>query len=436
MVLSISAAIVVGFGNQSAVVDTELSNRALYIARQELEALRANARGNFGLVASSTSQDGIYTKQISVNTLGTYSKEVEAKITWSLGPTQLRELALTTIISDWRTAWEQGGTGDGGDGLTGDWANPETAGVFDLGPGNEGTDVGIRDDVVFVVGEASDAKKEDIFSVDVSNVNNPALISTLNTGPGLQSIAIWNDYAYVANRDPAGQLQVIDISNPAVMDHISTTTLNANSELPRTIFAKNDYVYIGTSLSSGGPELQVFDVSNPGNPLHVYNLEIGDDVNDLYAFKDRLYAATSKIDKELIIYDITNPASPIEIASYNHPSGTGRSIFPTTYGDAFIGVNETFVVLNTNDLGNITAVGSFEIGDSINDIYVRDELAFVGGDNSNAEFKVVNIENLSDPILQSEFNFPQVATGITYRDNVVYISVRSNNALRIITSSQ
>jgi len=110
----------------------------------------------------------------------------------------------------------------------------------------------------------------------------------------------------------------------------------------RTIFAKNDYVYIGTSLSNEGSELQVFDVSNPGSPSHEKSIEINDHVNDLYVFKDRLYAATSKINKELIVYDITDPSDPIEIASYNHPSGTGNSIFATSYGDAFLAIQGEF----------------------------------------------------------------------------------------------
>ncbi|GAH25486.1 unnamed protein product, partial [marine sediment metagenome] len=46
-----------------------------------------------------------------------------------------------------------------------------------------------------------------------------------------------------------------------------------------------------------------------------------------------------------------------------------------------------------------------------------------------------NISNPGNIELWSSFNFPQVATGIDYEDNVVYVSVRSNDALRIITSS-
>ena len=41
----------------------------------------------------------------------------------------------------------------------------------------------------------------------------------------------------------------------------------------------------------------------------------------------------------------------------------------------------------------------------------------------------------TSPVLHSSFNFPQVATGVDYEDNLVYVSVRSNDALRIITSS-
>jgi len=188
--LAISAAIVVGFGNQSAVVDTQLNNRALYFALQELETLRAVARQDFSAVASSTKQEGDYTTEITVNNLGTYSKEVIAKLSWDLGQTQLRELVLSTIITDWRTAYEDEGTGDGGTGVTGDWTSPFTAGTFDLGPGNAGTDIAINNQTVYMTGNAADDKKDDFYSIDVSNINSPTLNTSISTGPGLKSVAI------------------------------------------------------------------------------------------------------------------------------------------------------------------------------------------------------------------------------------------------------
>jgi len=436
MVLAISAAIVVGFGNQAAVVDTELHNRALYIARQELEELRADARQDFGLVASSTGQEGSFTKQVTVTQLGTYSKEVKVTITWQLSPTQLRDLELATIITDWRTAWDQSGTGDGGTGLTGDWLNPETAGTLDLGPGNEGTDIAIRESTVFITGEAADTKKHDIFSINVTNINSPQLISSIDTGPGIQSIAIWNEYAYVANRATNEQLQVLNISNPASMQVVATSSLSNNTQLPLTVFAKDGYAYVGTDLSSSGGEIQIFDVSTPSNPSFETSIEVGADVNDLYVIRDRLYAATSKVDKELIIYEVSDPNDPIEIASFNKASSQGNSVFATNYTNAYMGLSTYFHPLNTSNLSSVTSVSAFSASGNIEDVYVRDYLAFVATDHSNAEFKVINITNSANPILQSQFNFPQVATGITYKDNVVYVSVRSNEALRIITSSQ
>ena len=67
-------------------------------------------------------------------------------------------------------------------------------------------------------------------------------------------------------------------------------------------------------------------------------------------------------------------------------------------------------------------------------VVARDDLAFIASSNSNREFQVINISDPNNPSLWSYFNFPQVATGIDYEDNLVYVSVRSNDALRIITS--
>jgi hypothetical protein len=435
LVLSMTAAIVVGFGNQSAAVQTQLNNRAVYTARQALEDLRAQAREDFSLVASSTSEDGAYTKEVSVTDLGTYSKEVVLRLLWELNG-QEKSVELSTIITDWRTAYEQSGTGDGGSDPIGDWTNPLTAGTVDLGPGNEGNDVAIMGDTVFMVGEASDSKKNDILSIDVSNINSPSFIDAINTGPGLNSIALWRDYAYVANTDTSGQLQVIDISSPTALSLVSTTALPDNSEKGAAVFAKDDYAYIGTHNSASGNELFIFNVSNPASPQLVSSIEIADNVNDLYVFKDRLYVAASKLDKELLIFDVSDPSSPVEIGSYDNPGGTGQSISVTSMGTAYLGVNNNMVILDTEDLGDIYQLGTYNAGGNINDLYIRGDLAFLATSNSNEEFQTVDVRDLSNPQLHSEFNFPQVATEITYLNNVVYVSVRSNDALRIITSQQ
>lgn len=435
MVLTITAAIVVGFGNQSAVLDTELHSKALRIAEKEIETLRKNARYDFSSIASSTQTEGIFTKEIIVRDTGTYSKEIDVKISWQLSPIQLRDLTLNTIITDWRTAWEQSGTGDGGGGLTGDWLNPETAGLLDLGPGNEGTDIAIREQTIFITGIASDIKKNDLFSINVSNINAPSMIASIDTGSGFESIALWNEYAYLAHKSNSEQIHVVNVSSPSNMFLVATSSLSSNSSLPKTVFAKDDYLYIGTESSASGTEIQIFDVSSPSNPSFEEGIEIGATVNDLFVFKNRLYAATSKSDSELIIFDVTDPNNPSQIGSYNATS-TGRSVYATSFSTAYFGMGSTFGIMNTSNLSNISLSGTLAMGGNINDLYARDELAFVATSNNNAEFKVVNVQIPGTPTLQSEFNFPQVATGITYRDNVVYVSVRSNDALRIITSSQ
>ena len=72
---------------------------------------------------------------------------------------------------------------------------------------------------------------------------------------------------------------------------------------------------------------------------------------------------------------------------------------------------------------------------SLNDLVVRDYLAFLATSDSNRAFQVWNITDPSNITFWSSLQFPQVATGIDYEDNLVYVSVRSNDALRIITSS-
>jgi len=89
------------------------------------------------------------------------------------------------------------------------------------------------------------------------------------------------------------------------------------------------------------------------------------------------------------------------------------------------------------DISTSTAIldlGSKDIAANVNGVLTRDYLAFLATDDPNKELQIWEISNPANINLWASFNFPQVATDIDYEDNFVYVSVRSNDALRIITS--
>ena len=55
------------------------------------------------------------------------------------------------------------------------------------------------------------ALKPDFYIINAENPSNPTIISSLNTGPGLNAIEVAGPYVYVANSGTTAQLQIIDI---------------------------------------------------------------------------------------------------------------------------------------------------------------------------------------------------------------------------------
>lgn len=436
LMLSVSAIIAVAFGNQFASADGQNRSQALLYASELLEEARAASRSDFAGVVSTSSSDGIFTRALTVAHIGPYTKKVTGEVSWHTDLVALRSVKLVTLLTDWQAPDLVDGTSGGG-GLSGNWLIPRTAGTLDLGAGNVGTDIGVKFQTVFMTGSASDAKKSDFFSIDVSNTQGPQMLATLNTGPGLASISLTGDYAYVANTDNSSQLQVINVANPLAPTLTGSASMRGVNSKGKSVYAYQNRAYIGSERSSG-QEFQIFDVGNPASPAFLGSAEIGADVNDIYVLGNTAYLATSRSDAAVMIFDVSNPSSPSLLSSFSDPmgGGVGFSVFATSPGTLFAGIGGGLRILDVSNPRSPVPLGRFDAGGAVNDIYVRDYLAFLATANSNTEFQAVNIDSLQNPALHSSLNFPQVATGVAYRNNVVYVSVRSNDSLRIITSQQ
>lgn len=434
IVTSISTVILVVFTSQYVSVDSELANGAIYKSGEQLEIARAAARGNFDSVSSTSSIDGVYTKELVVSGLDAYRKKMISRVSWTDELSRTKKVELTTIISDWTAVSPDDGTGPGS-GLSGDWENPITLGQIDIGPGNAGTDVAIKSDAVFLTSIASDSKKPDLYSISVTNPQIPAKLSSINTGFGLNSVSVTGDYAYTAHNHESSQLQIIRISNPSQMSLTKSQDMQSMREEGLSTFSLGHYVYMGSEKYDRGDEFQIFDVLDPSSPQFVGSYKVDDDVNDIYVLKNRAYLATSGNHKEILVFDISNPSSPNLISTYDNPGDeNGLSVFALDENTIFAGIGRHLSIIDISNPNSPVLKGTYDAGGDVNDLYVEEYLAFLATSNSNKEFQAINISDQSHPQLYSFYNFPQNATGIIYRNNVVYISVKSNDALRIITS--
>ena len=201
-------------------------------------------------------------------------------------------------------------------------------GSLALSTGNSATDVAVKNGMVYLTSTASSSAKPDFWVIDATNPGAPVISGSVNTGPGLNAIAILGSstYAFAANRATPNQLHVIDISNPAAPTLATTLTLPGSDEA-LSITIAGTYAYIGLD-NNGGSEFSIVDITNPLAPQLKGSLEIGGDVNAITVKNTYAYLATER-DAEVSVVDVSNPDAPFLAGNYAAPGNSedGKSIF-------------------------------------------------------------------------------------------------------------
>lgn len=443
LAVSISAMILSILSSQSVSIDTKLSNQALNLARRNFEDIYAEAQSNFNGLTSSTVTEAGFTKEIIVENAGTNTKKITSRVSWSTSPLRSQKVEFIALVTDWRGVRDSGGDTGGSD-PTGNWSNPRTLGSVDLGSGISGTDLDVVGNYVYITVTASAASKPDFFVVDVTNGESPSVIASLNTtDQGLLAIDVAGNYAYVANNNNANnkQLQIIDITNKTAPLVVASYTLPNATEEAISIAYSNNKVYIGLKRNSG-PEFFIVDVTTSTNPSFLGSKEIGEDVKAIEVSGGTAYIATPS-DNELTILNVTDPANISVISQYNVTGNCedgkslnllGTKMYIGRTDDCNHTNHHKLFILNVSNASSVSSLGSANIGSSVNGLEVHGNLAFLATSDSNEEFQVWDISNPASPNKISSFNFPQVAEAVDYENNYVYVAVRSNDALRIITS--
>lgn len=439
--IGVSSGLILISQHQFLAADKEKNIRAQSLSSEGLEAVKAIAQKNWsslmagehGLVFSngewqfsgSWDTNDIFTRKIVIADIDSKTKQITSRAEWNSG-----EVELSLLLTDWKSVLGSGGSpGSGDTGLSGNWANPQTLSSIDLGAGREGTDVIIENNKVYVSSIASSQSKKDLSIFNVSNPSSPSLLGELETGGnGINSLALNGNYLYAVSSDNDKEFMVIDVSNPSSPVKVSQLDLDGTVDA-LSVFYDNNIVYIGRN------ELVAINVSNPLSPQILSTIPIMADVKDIFVLGNRAYLAVDDDSgKTMIIINVSNPSSLQNIGFWNVSGQEGESVFVQTDSRVFLGTENKFYALDATNISNITSRGSINIYDSVNDIVAVGNFAFLATGNANKEFIALNVADPANIQQISSFNFPQQATGVDYENNLIFVSVKSNDALRIITS--
>lgn len=425
--------------------DDVLSNGFEAVRQIRNQSFDLLADGTHGLAESggtwsfsgASDTDGIYQRTVEISTIDDLTRQATVTVTWvnHLGRTEQR--SATTLLTDWLTEFSAPSSSCYGEAATGDWSNPVVVGSADIGPGNQGTDLVVDYPYLYMSGVAAASAKPDLFVFDVSVPSAPALIDELDTGPdGIASLAIGDGYLVAASANNSREFMTIDITDPANIAIAGLSNLSGDTDA-LAVTLKGDLAFLGRE-DGGTPEVYVYDVSVPATPSLLATFESSDEVNDFASSIDYVFAGTADGANEILVFDVTDPLVPALLTTYD--LSVGNEVESVAYNDPgvlFAGhENGTFTPIDVSDPLVPVEYPATSAGGSVKDmVCTSQQLVFIGTTNSNKEFMVLDISDLNAVAEYASLNFPQVVGGLDFAANTVFAAVRSNDALRIITSS-
>lgn len=470
IVFCIVTVITLSFGNQSLTIDSEINNEAIYIAKNLIEGARRLSRQDYNSVISlsetKNSAGLIYTKNLNVRDLTPCKKEILSSVSWTTIPEKSQKVEFTTYLGDSMTMLSLGGDCTM-DPSTSAWSNPAQFASETLNS-NKPTSIDSLDKIAYIgtdsppylsiidtsqatQGQTNGEALTFINSFQATNVINDIDAINLTTTAGVNK-----KYVFAAINSVTNQLQIIDVTDPHKPTSVASVSLSpcVSGSFPQgwIVYYYDKRLYVTTRYTAG-PELHIFNVSNPSSPTEYGSgackgIELGDTVND-FIVRDQIiagvkrrfiYMATDESDKELRVFEVTGDFVTEILAANQNLSGeqNGQSIFSVGnklyFGRQSTPTGPELYIFDSHDptLG-LPLLGSKDVGTGVNNIRVIDTLAFISTPKSGKEFQIWNIANPSNITNITTYNLGNIIPqGLDYEDNFINAISGSSPEFRTI----
>ncbi|MFX1283053.1 MAG: LVIVD repeat-containing protein [Promethearchaeota archaeon] len=263
----------------------------------------------------------------------------------------------------------------------------------------------------------------------------PELIGAFNTPNNAKDVVVEGNYAYVADDNQVGGIQVIDISDPK--NPSLAGCYNANETAYNGIDVAGDYAYVATDLLG----ILVLNITDPSTPEYITNVAVPGEPQKVIAMGTELFIA-SKADPTgqgngSHIVDISIPTTPQLTDSYSTSGNAMDVCVPASYfilnadtldglirswgsannsamgaaygldfkGDhAFVSGENGFYIININNQYQFSVVGKYLTTDTATHVSVYGDYAYVTLGYSGLE--VINIRDLKNPYSVGMYNTP------------------------------
>jgi len=278
---------------------------------------------------------------------------------------------------------------------------------------------------------------------DVTNPQNSieiAFVAGAYTGPGVihRDYHDHNEYLYiVCDEGSVSTLQIVDISN---LPNSVNTVYDSNN-----LLNKVHNIFIDTATTklyacATGEAMEVFDLSNPDNPILINTYNDVGHVHDAYVKNDTAFLNCGNDGLRIMDYSMVNSTSdsPVELASFtSYPdAGYNHSGWLSDDGNIYAMQDENHgydvKILDVSDYSNISVLATFSSGVDPNSMahngIIKDNLLYIAYYHDG--LRVFDISNPSNPIQVNSYDTYLPNNHISYRGAWgVYPYLNSGNIL-------
>src|SRR3989344_1108369 len=458
IVTVLTTVILVVFSNQTVALDTKLNSEALGKAEKIIEDAKIQSRLDYFKTDSSSLFDGFFQKNLLVHDISPCLKNAKSSVEWQTDPNRPGKVELETIlINVFSTTSLSGDCGPTSLSKT-NWENINCQeGYFDY-PSPDIVSTGVdlikrgQNNYAVLAAEGS-AGSNNLWVIDINDVNSPFAVSSLDTGSSLNDVDVAGKYAFSIGNSSDSQLRIVDLTD------LSNPILITSRSLPgtygsegRKIFYHNNLVYVGTDNTYDN-EFYIYSVLNPANPTFLGGYQIDGSVEDLFiredivdgSLKTLAYMTLSAINSaypEFIVLDVSDPGLIVFRGFFDMPGNKSAKTLYILGKYAYIGmgsgVGDNLYVLNISNLNKInlsdaTTLDSQELG--IQKIMASGNLAFASIPGNSGEVIIIDTTDKTSVAPTSSCYHNQNITDFDLDNKYIYTANYNERGLGIIADN-
>jgi len=384
---------------RASVADAGDHGRAMMLAEEGLDATKnignaayANlADGTYGIVQSggtwtlsgTSDASGIFTRQVTIATASTNRKTITSTVSWSSGNNS-GSVSVSSRITNWESAIKL-------------WSNSIVGGSVDATGTTDGLKVAVDGNYAYMVRNTT---ASNFVIINISTPTAPTIVSTTTVTGTPTNIDVANGYALITTSTATSGLLIYNVATPSTPTLTKTVSFTGTAAA-RGVFVNGNYAYVvrASDTATNANEFNVVNIATPASAAVVGGYNNNIQMNEVWAYGNYAYVATSSTTAEMLVINVTTPASPTLGATYNPATAlTALTVTGISDGTAvLLGMGTTLDAISISSPTVPTRLGTFTAVGTINDVAtdITDQFAFLGTASTTGEFQAINIGSLS-----------------------------------------